>query len=116
MKKQTLNGSEKKRIDWMITLVPLAIVVGLGILFFFLPEQSNVVISQIRYLLGDTFGTYYLVIGLGIFLVSLFIACSKYGDIVLGEKSEKPFVRFRQIRTVKNRPVVFLNIINIIMK
>ena len=94
MKKQTLNGSEKKRIDWMITLVPLAIVVGLGILFFFLPEQSNVVISQIRYLLGDTFGTYYLVIGLGIFLVSLFIACSKYGDIVLGEKSEKPKYSF----------------------
>lgn len=94
MKKQTLNGSEKKRIDWMITLVPLAIVVGLGILFFFLPEQSNVVISQIRYLLGDTFGTYYLVIGLGIFLVSLFIACSKYGDIVLGEKNEKPKYSF----------------------
>lgn len=94
MKKQTLNGSEKKRIDWMITLVPLAIVVGLGILFFFLPEQSNVVINQIRYLLGDTFGTYYLVIGLGIFLVSLFIACSKYGDIVLGEKSEKPKYSF----------------------
>ena len=94
MKKQTLNGSEKKRIDWMITLVPLAIVVGLGILFFFLPEQSNVVINQIRHLLGDTFGTYYLVIGLGIFLVSLFIACSKYGDIVLGEKNEKPKYSF----------------------
>ena len=33
-------------------------------------------------------GTYYLVIGLGIFLLSIYIACSKYGNIVLGEKDE----------------------------
>ena len=72
------------KIDWMITLVPLAIVVALCILFFLVPEQSNAVLSQIRFFFGDTFGTYYLVIGLGIFILSLYIACSKYGDIVLG--------------------------------
>ena len=54
------------KIDWMITLVPLAIVVALCILFFLVPEQSNAVLSQIRFFFGDTFGTYYLVIGLGI--------------------------------------------------
>ena len=59
--------TEKKKIDWMITLVPLAIVVGLSIVFFFMPEQSNEVLSQIRFFFGDTFGTYYLVIGLGVF-------------------------------------------------
>ena len=52
------------KIDWMITLVPLAIVVALCILFFLVPEQSNAVLSQIRFFFGDTFGTYYLVIGL----------------------------------------------------
>lgn len=72
------------KIDWMITLVPLAIVVALCILFFLVPEQSNAVLSQIRFFFGDTFGTYYLVIGLGIFILSLYIACSKYGDIVPG--------------------------------
>lgn len=77
------------KIDWMITLVPLAIVVALCILFFLVPEQSNAVLSQIRFFFGDTFGTYYLVIGLGIFILSLYIACSKYGDIVLGEPNEK---------------------------
>ena len=75
----------KGKIDWMITLVPLGIVIALCILFFFLPDQSNAVLSQIRFFFGDTFGTYYLVIGLGIFLLSLYIAGSKYGDIVLGE-------------------------------
>jgi BCCT family betaine/carnitine transporter len=43
---------------------------------------------------GDTFGTYYLVIGLGIFILSLCIAGSKYGNIVLGEQSEKPKYSF----------------------
>ena len=57
---------EHGKIDWMITIVPLAIVIALCILFFFVPEQSNLVLSQIRFFFGDTFGTYYLVIGLGI--------------------------------------------------
>ena len=84
----------KGKIDWMITLVPLGIVIALCILFFLLPDQSNAVLSQIRFFFGDTFGTYYLVIGLGIFLLSLYIAGSKYGDIVLGEKGEKPKYSF----------------------
>ena len=84
----------KGTIDWMITLVPLGIVIALCILFFLLPEQSNAILSQIRFFFGDTFGTYYLVIGLGIFLLSLYIAGSKYGDIVLGEKGEKPKYSF----------------------
>ena len=84
----------KKQIDWTITLLPLGIVVALSILFFFMPEQSNAVLSQIRFFFGDTFGTYYLVIGLGIFLLSLYIAMSKYGNIVLGKKDEKPKYSF----------------------
>ena len=85
---------EHEKIDWMITLVPLAIVIALCVLFFFAPEQSNAVLSQIRFFFGDTFGTYYLVIGLGIFILSLCIAGSKYGNIVLGEQSEKPKYSF----------------------
>lgn len=82
------------KIDWIITLVPLFFIVGLSILFFFLPQQSNAVLSQIRFVLGDSFGIYYLIIGLGIFLLSLFIACSKYGNIVLGKQDEKPKYSF----------------------
>ena len=85
---------EHEKIDWMITLVPLAIVIALCVLFFFAPEQSNAVLSQIRFFFGDTFGTYYLVIGLGIFILSLYIAGSKYGNIVLGEQNEKPKYSF----------------------
>lgn len=65
MKKE--KDKEYNKIDWMITLLPLGTIIVLCILFFFMPEQSNTVVSQIRFVLGDTFGTYYLVIGLGVF-------------------------------------------------
>ncbi len=85
---------KKSKIDWMITLLPLALVIFLSVLFFFLPEQSNDVLSQVRFVLGDTFGVYYLAIGLGIFLLSIYIAGSKYGGIVLGRQDEKPKYSF----------------------
>jgi len=94
MDKKALLTKERGKIDWMITLLPLGIVIALCVLFFLMPERSNAVLSQIRFVLGDTFGTYYLVIGLGVFLVSIFIAGSKYGDIVLGNQNEKPKYSF----------------------
>lgn len=84
----------KNKIDWMITLLPLCLILVLCFVFFVAPEQSNVVLSQIRFFFGDTFGSYYLIIGLGVFLLSIYIAFSKYGDIVLGEKGEKPKYSF----------------------
>ena len=92
MQLQKLNRN--KKIDWMITLLPLCIIMILCIFFIFKPEQSNVILGQIRYILGDTFGIYYLIIGLTIFLISMFIAVSKYGNIVLGNKKEKPKYSF----------------------
>ena len=95
--KQNINKNgtrEKKKIDWVITMVPLAIIIALSVLFFFLPEQSNTVLGKIRFFFGDTLGTYYLIIGLGVFIISLFIAFSKYGNIVLGEPDEKPKYSF----------------------
>lgn len=88
------KGEKRGEIDWMITLVPLILIVGLSVLFFYFPQQSNDVLSKIRFVLGDTFGVYYLIIGLGIFLISMYIAMSKYGDIVLGKQDEKPKYSF----------------------
>lgn len=94
MNKLEAQDLERDRIDWMITLLPLIIVLTMSILFFLFPERSNAVISSIRYVLGDTFGSYYLILGLGIFLISIFIAFSKYGNIILGEQNEKPKYSF----------------------
>lgn len=81
---------ESAKVDWLITLLPFGVIAILCVLFFLMPDQSNAVLSQIRFFLGDTFGTYYLIIGLGVFLFSLFIALSKYGNIILGDRDEKP--------------------------
>ena len=82
------------KIDWVITLLPMLSISGLSALFFIMPEESNRVLSSIRFFFGDTMGTYYLVIGLGIFFISLYFCCSHYGNIVLGDKKEKPRYSF----------------------
>lgn len=86
--------NDYKKIDWMITIVPLLFIVVLCVLFVTIPSESNEILGKIRFFLGDTLGTYYLVIGLVFFLVSLYFAFSKYGKIVLGNQDEKPKYSF----------------------
>ena len=88
--------ADRTRIDWMITLVPFALIVVLALLFFLLPDASNAVLGSIRTFLGDSFGLYYLLIGLGTAVMSLYIALSRYGRIVLGAPDEKPKYSFFQ--------------------
>lgn len=83
-----------KKIDWMITLLPLAIIVLLSILFFTFPDKSNNILTSLRFFFGDTMGVFYLIVGLGIFIVSIYVSLSKYGDIVLGTPNEKPKYSF----------------------
>ena len=82
------------RIDWLITLVPFILIMGLAALLFALPEGSNRVISQVRFFFGDTLGVYYLVIGIAVLLISIYLSFSKYGNIVLGGQNEKPKYSF----------------------
>ncbi len=89
---QTIKS--KGRIDWLITILPLALILGLCVTFMIWPDRSNIILSQIRFFFGDTLGAYYLIVGLGIFLVSIYLSFSKYGDIVLGGKNEKPKYSF----------------------
>ena len=84
------NMSLKKRLDWITTAVPFAIIFFLCLGFLFLPDASKQVLSGIRTFLGEEFGTLYLAAGLGIFLFSIYLAFSKYGSIRLGKPGEKP--------------------------
>lgn len=89
-----MNKLKSGRIDWLITLAPFVIIIALAAVLFIFPEQSNDIIGQVRFFFGDTLGIYYLIIGLGVLLVSLFLSFSKYGDVVLGEPNEKPKYSF----------------------
>ena len=83
-----------KNIDPFTTIIPFVIILFCCIMFVVRPEQSTGVLGAVRGFLGDELGSYYLVIGLGVFLTSLYMAFSKYGDIVLGKKGEKPRYSF----------------------
>ncbi len=89
------NQALKKRLDWTTTLIPLTAVILLCILFLLYPEGSTSVLGSIRFFLGDQMGSYYLLIGLGVFLCSLYIACSKYGDIKLGGAEKPDYTSFQ---------------------
>lgn len=79
-----------KNIELPVILFPTAIVLLLFVTFIIFPNQSTNVVSGIRGFLSDKFGIYYLILGLGIFLLTIGIAFSKFGKIKLGKKSDKP--------------------------
>lgn len=78
-----------KQIDWSATLIPLAGVVAICLLFMLIPGESQIVLDTIRGYIGDECGLYYAVLGVGILICSLYIAFSKYGTVSLG-KCDKP--------------------------
>jgi BCCT family betaine/carnitine transporter len=92
--KQQSKIEDKRRIDWTITLVPFALIMGVAGLLFAFPEKGNEVISKVRFFFGDTLGSYYLVVGIGFLVISLYLSFSRYGSIVLGDQNEKPKYNF----------------------
>ena len=78
-----------RQIDWFTTLVPFLCILALCAWFVVSPESSTNTISAIRNFLGDEMGSYYLIVGLGVFVCSLYIAFSRFGKIRLGE-TDKP--------------------------
>ena len=92
--KKILLKMKNSKIDWIITFVPILAIVVLCLLFTILPNKSNVILGKIRFFFGDTLGIYYILIGVGVLIVSLIIAFSKYGKIVLGSPNEKPKYSF----------------------
>lgn len=48
-----MKKTDRNRIDWMVTLVPFILIMGLAMLLFLFSEQANAVISQVRFFFGD---------------------------------------------------------------
>lgn len=89
-----MEKSDKRQIDWMVTLVPFFLIMILALFLLLFPQEANSIISKVRFFFGDTLGVYYLIMGLGVLVVSLFLAFSQYGDIVLGEPGDTPQYSF----------------------
>ena len=78
----------------MLTLVPFFVICVITVLLFLYPLKANEQISKIRFFFVDTLGAFYLIMGLGMLGASLFLAFSRYGDIVLGSPRERPKYSF----------------------
>ena len=94
-----MDNNEKRsfigKLDITTTLIPLAGIVFLCILFLTYPDQSGSVLASIRTFLGDELGSYYLIIGLFTFLCSIYMAFSRYGTIKLGNCEKPQYSNFK---------------------
>lgn len=71
---QSQTAPEPKRLDWTTMVVPFLLIIILCLCFLAAPDASKAVLENLRSFLGENFGVGYLAIGLGIFLLSIYIA------------------------------------------
>lgn len=83
------NKNLMEKLDLSLIIFPLIAVIGLTLVFMIYPHQSTAITDSIRDFLGNELGFFYVLMGLGILLTTLFIAFSDYGKIRLGD-SKKP--------------------------
>ena len=78
MNRQTdgMPEGEKKHIDPATTVIPMAFILVLCAYFSLDPAGSTAALSAIRFFLGDSFGTFYLAVGLGFLIISFYLSFS----------------------------------------
>ena len=59
------------------------------------PEGSANILASIRFFLGDQLGSYYLLMGLGAVICSLYMAFSRFGSIKLGDVEKPQYTAFQ---------------------
>lgn len=84
IKKKYFSG-----IDWGITLTPLFIIIVISSALMLVPEKAKGLIAVLRSFFVNDLGFFYILLGLGILGLAIWLAFSKYGSIQLG-KREKP--------------------------
>lgn len=89
------RNNESIKMDWFSILVPLSAVILLCVFFAVYPEQSKAVLQGIRFIVGDRFSLYYAVLGLGMFLFTLYLGFSKYGKIRFGNVDKPQYSNFQ---------------------
>lgn len=90
-KKDKLNI---KDLQLSIMIIPFAIILVLCYFFFTYPDQANNFFEKINPFFRDKMSVLYLFVNLFVFILSFFLAFSKYGNIRLGGKNEKPKFSF----------------------
>ena len=83
------------QMDWFSIIVPLFSVVALCIFFALRPQESQDLLMRIRYIVGDRFSLYYAVLGLGMFIFTMYLGLSRYGKIRFGNLEKPQYSNFQ---------------------
>lgn len=95
MKKSEKKENLIQRLDLSTMIVPFIVILLLFACFTAMPEQSKQIIGTVRGFLGDEMGIYYVILGVGAVLCSLYMAFSKYGNIKLGNLEKPQYSTFQ---------------------
>lgn len=87
--------SLEKRLDLSTMVIPLIVIVALCAVFMLFPEESKNVLGNVRNFLGDDIGIYYVLLGVGAVICSLYMAFSRYGKIRLGNMEKPQYSTFK---------------------
>ncbi|MGV2939609.1 BCCT family transporter [Mesobacillus sp. LC4] len=84
----------KQEIDWTLTLAPLILIIFMSVILLVYPNASSNAIDFLRSIFVGDFGSFYMVFGLGVFLISIWLAFSRYGHVKLGNLEKPRFNTF----------------------
>lgn len=88
------KNKKGQEIDWVLTLGPLLLIIALSVVLFLFPTQSGNAIEVLRSIFVGEFGSFYMIFGLGVFLVSIWLAFSRFGNVKLGNLKKPRFNTF----------------------
>ncbi|MEG1410467.1 MAG: BCCT family transporter [Bacilli bacterium] len=81
------DKKDDKNYVLIFSLILTAVVVSIGI---FYPKKFNDITTSIFSLLIDKFSPLYLMLMLTVFIFSIYLAFSKYGNLKLGQENDEP--------------------------
>lgn len=95
MEKRTNRGSIISELDWPLIIFPLIVVISLCAVFLMSPDESTRIMDTIRAFLSNELGFFYILIGIAILCITLYIAFSRYGEIKLGNLEKPEYSDFK---------------------
>lgn len=89
-----MNNSNKVKTDWIVTIVPVATVIVMALMFAFQTEKITATMEGVRSFFVNDLGFTYILVGLLMLVISIWVAFSKFGNIKLGNVDKPEYSTF----------------------